>query len=366
VTREVDGVGETHGPLRVALIGTGSIARAHRRAYERFPDVVQLAAVCDVNEDAARAFAADTPAVAVYADPDELLARAPVEAVDICTPHDTHAPLAIAAAEAGRHVLLEKPMATSLDECRAILAAVERAGVTFMVAQHFRHLPAYVGVKALIDAGELGRVWSARTDDWLPSALGPPGRAWWGLDGKRAGGGVLMMQCVHQIDLFRYYFGDVRNVLGKVWTGHPRMSHGAEDRALATLEFESGVVAHVSGSYVNRAPYLFQFLVMGDRGTVYTAPGPGATPLEQHQAPPLVWSLNREESGERGFVPVPAATDGLACEDPFVNEIVHFARCCREGTEPVSSGRDNLGTMKALFGIYESARTGRLVELADL
>ena len=196
-------------PLKVGLIGTGSISRMHLPGYQLAPDEVRLTAVCDIREDAARRFADEAGVDAVFSDAEQLLAQSDVDAVDICTIHDQHAPLAIAAARAGKHVLLEKPMAISLDECRAILEATERAGVTFMVAQQLRHVPSYVGLRRRIQAGELGRIWSARCDTFLTAALEDgrqpiaPGAGWWGFDGKRGGGGVVTMLAVHHLDLLR-------------------------------------------------------------------------------------------------------------------------------------------------------------------
>lgn len=352
-------------PLRVGLIGAGSISRAHIEAYQRFPDVVRLEAVCDVDEAAARAAAEQTGAKAVYTDPETMLEAAAIDAVDICTPHDLHAPIAIAAATAGKHVLLEKPMACSMEECRAIVAAAEQAGVTLMIAQHFRYLPAYRGLKQLVESGDLGRVWAGRIDEFLPTSIDrrPRADAHWYNDGKRAGGGVVTTQSTHHIDLFRYLFGDVERVSAFSWTDHPAYSNGAEDSALATLEFENGMKVQLCASNSTLAQHAFQFAIYGTEGSVYTSAPDGGNAVQQHQAPALM-TLYAEHSRQArldlttAFVPVEPNFLGLACEAPFVNEIVHFAECCRDGSEPISSGRDNLGTMKAVFGIYQSARAG--------
>ncbi len=360
-------------PLKVGLIGTGSISRLHLPAFVRFPEKVQMTAVCDIREEAAGEFAKRAGVDAVYTDAAEMLKKADIEAVDICAIHDQHAPLAIAAAEAGKHVLLEKPTAVSLQECRDILAATDRAGVTFMVAQQLRYLPSYARVRQLIQEGELGGVWSVRSDNWTPafrsrtSSLRPD---WWGLDGKRAGGGALPMFVTHHIDLFRYFIGDIKRVWGKVWTDHPLFKNGADDRAVATLEFENGAVGHVSTSYSSLGPHSHQFIIFGDEGTIYTAPPPGSNPIAQHQAPAMVSSVKRDKGSGFGqspeFVPVEEATGEPDFSLPYTNEILHFAECCRDGKEPISSGKDNLGTMKVLFGIYESSRTGKTVDLANL
>jgi len=360
-------------PLKVGLIGTGSIANLHVPAFTRFPEKVQLTALCDIREDAVQQFAKNTKVEAVYTDAARMLNEANIDAVDICAIHDQHAALAIAAAEAGKHVLLEKPMATSLRECRDIIAAVGNAGVTFMVGQQLRYLPSYARVRQLIQEGELGRVWSVRSDNWTPgfrsrtTSLRPD---WWGLDGKRAGGGALPMFATHHIDLFRFFIGDVKRVWGKVWTDHPFFKNGADDRAVATLEFENGTVGHVSTSYSAAGPHNHQFIIFGEEGTIYTEPLPGSSPIAQHQAPAMVSSLRLNKgsgpSQTAGFVPVVEATGEPDYSLPYTNEMLHFAKCCQEGKEPISSGRENLGTMKTIFGIYESSRTGEPVDLNDL
>ena len=216
-------------PLRVGLIGAGGISRQHLPGYQLDPERVRLAAVCDIREEAAQEFAseAEIDASAIFTDAREMCELADIDAVDICTIHDTHAELAIAAAEAGKHVLLEKPMAISVDECRAIVEATEAAGVTFMVAQHLRHVPSYVALRRRIQAGELGRIWSARTDTFLTAALEDPNQpiamppGWWGFDGKRGGGGVVTLLSVHHLDLMRFFVGEVVRVEARAWRGHP-------------------------------------------------------------------------------------------------------------------------------------------------
>ena len=113
-------------------------------------------------------------------------------------------------------------------------------------------------------------------------------------------------------------------------------------------------------------------MILGDEGTVYTPALPDAGPVAQHEAPAVVSSSRRDREGEdpvaqfRRFVPVEPATEGVVSDSAYANEIIHFAECCQEGKEPISSGRDNLGTMKVLFGIYESSRIGAPVDLDTL
>ncbi len=361
-------------PLRIGLIGSGGIARAHMPAFLEHGDEVELVAVCDIREEAARAYAADAGVDprSVYTNAADLLARDDIEAVDIATIHDQHARNAIEAARAGKHVLLEKPMACSVQEARDIVAACERAGVVFMVAQMLRYLPYYQNVKRIIDSGELGDIWACRADSWFGAAL-PHSQSrddWWGFDGKRNGGGSVMMVSTHQVDLLRYFVGDVVRVTARTWGDHPLMRNGAEDRAVATFEFANGAMGTLLSSYSARTPWMYQSLILGTKGTIYTEPPLEGSVIDQHHAPARIASEARETrpgaNGVDAFTEVGPDREGLVSDNPFTNEIVHFARCIREGKEPISSGRDNLNTMEAVHGVYAAAKAGHTIEVATL
>src|SRR5262249_6322918 len=161
------------------------------------------------------------------------------------TPHFLHAPQSIAAAKRGKHILVEKPMACSVDEARAMVAAADAAGVTLMVAQVLRYQPGSMGVRQLIRSGKLGRVWFARADDWFSNMP----RHEWVRDRRTSGGGVMHMGSTHHIDLFRFFFGNVGAVRAHTWTDNPLLTNGNEVHGTATLEFENGVIAHLSASW---------------------------------------------------------------------------------------------------------------------
>ncbi len=353
--------------LRVGLIGAGGISRAHLPAYQRFPERVQLAAVCDVREEAAAQLAEAAGVRDVFTDAREMLERAPIDAVDICTVHDQHAPLAVAAAQAGKHVLVEKPMACSLTECRQVVEVAEGAGVTLMVCQQFRYDPSYRAARSVIRAGEIGSVCAVQINSMQNlMAFLPPGH--WLYDGKQAGGGIVISVAVHQIDLARYLLGDVRRVTAACRTMRPEFTNGAEDYACATLEFESGAIGELFATYSGfRMPFSESLMIFGESGTVHTMPPPG-----QARGPALIATRERSAAGEgwdaqfTGFVPLEPEREGLPDDNSFVNEILHFADCCRSGREPISGGCDNLSTMRVIFGIYESARRGAPVDLAAL
>lgn len=353
--------------LRVALVGAGNIASHHLPAYAQFPEQVELVAICDLDEGLARRRAHDAGVERVYTDVDTLLREVACDALDVCVTPDQHAPVALAAIAAGRHVLVEKPFAVTLGDCRKVVAAADRAGSTLMVAQNQRFLPSHQAARAIIAAGELGEVRAVQTDSiqhWGALAAGH-----WQHDGARAGGGAVIGVGVHRLDLVRFLAGDVKRVLSAVTrTASPRFVNGAEEYAAATFELENGAVGQAFAAVsAFRSPWSEQLLVFGERGTIHASPAPGNVrsrafvASERRSAPVVEWA---DQFG--GFEPVDVAAEGLRSESGQVNEILHFATCCASGAEPLSSGRDNIGTMKLVAGIYESARTGAPVELDDL
>ena len=364
-------------PLKVGLVGTGRIANRHMAPYLRHPDRVRLTAVCDVVEPAVRDYAKRAGVDDVYLDFDDMLRRADIDAVDICTRHDLHAPQAIAASQAGKHVLVEKAMANSVQECRDMIEACDRAGVTLMVAQHLRYSRHAAAAKRFIAAGGLGEIEAVRHQSTSGGNM-PDDTGHWMRDAKYAGGGMLMVTVVHHLDLLRYFVGNVKRVTAICRTLRPHRLNGAEDEVTAILEFDNGAIGNVFAKGNARSPEPAYYLVYGNKGTLASTP-PEPTRkmaitqfgrhmialdtgevLDPHDAGDLKKILQPE------FEPLPPDTADQYSDDYFVNEVLHFEECCRTGREAISSGRDNIETIKLIMGIYESSRTGKPVDLALL
>jgi predicted dehydrogenase len=354
-------------PLRVGLVGAGNIATHHLPAYLEHPGTLQLVAICDVNEDLAAARAREAGVEHVFADVEALLRDVDVDALDVCTIPDQHLNVGLAGIAAGKHVVIEKPLATSLEDCRTLVEAAEAAGVTLMVAQNQRYLPPYRAAKAVLESGELGAIRGVRFDSlqcWPVSM--PAGH--WSYDAKRAGGGAVISVAIHRIDLMRYLVGDVVSVDAVCRTTRPEFVNGAEDYASARLEFADGALGELFSTVsAFRMPWSETFIIFGEEGTLHAVPAPGNI-----RGPAVVASTRRTRPAEvwldqvSGFEPLDVSSTGLPSESGQVNELLHFAECCGTSDEPLSSGRDNFETMKVVFGIYESARTGRPVTLASL
>ncbi len=348
-------------PLKVGLIGAGNISRAHLPAYREHPQQVALTAVCDVAETNAARVAAEFGHPRHWTDVAAFLAEADIEAVDICLPHHLHHPVAKAALLAGKHVLVEKPFAITMAQCRELVDLAARQGLTLMVAQMQRYNATYRALKALIERGELGRIHHARIDaiQNLHDYAEPPH---WLYRGDQAGGGSVISVAVHRIDLLRYLIGDARRVMAWGKTVDPAFQ-GAEDYCVALIEFENGALVDLFSTYSAAAlPYGEMFWLFGERAVVHTLP-----PERQYaQTTPRIGYRQATKSGTR-FTDVEPLPGVLPTDNPFVNEILHFADCVRTGQEPLSSGRDNLQTMAIIFAIYESLRRdGAPVPVAEV
>jgi predicted dehydrogenase len=303
----------------MGLVGAGRVAQKHLRAYRECGDRVELAAVCDVDAAAARAVAGKAR---VYEDAHRMIREAGIDAVDICTPHAEHAPVALAAAAAGKHVLCQKPLGCSMAECLAVVEAAEQAGVVLMAAMSHRFDPKNQALKQAINQGRIGpvRAIRMRTMMNLPEAVG---REHWIYDGKSAGGGVMMCLGLQQVDLARFLVGEVRRVSAVYRRTHPWFRNGAEDVALAILEFAGGAVGELFASF--------------------TAAG-------------MEWGESLLVMGETGKL------DGAkASDERFTLEMSHFVECCLTGGEPLCGGRENLRTMRAVFAMEAAAREGTVV-----
>lgn len=355
--------------LRVVLVGAGNIAQKHLRAFRQFPEKLRLVGVCDVNRAAADAVAKEfaLPAGAVFEDDTAAIAFAgrEAQAVDLCTIHDQHHRQTLDALGRGLHVLLEKPMAVSMAQCVEMEAAARQAGRVLMVAHNQRYKANYRALRRIIRAGELGQIRAARAESAM-SISSPPSH--WVYDGKRAGGGVAISLGLHRLDLMRWFCGDFKRVISAACrTWDKRFYNGAEDYCMAMLELEGGGVVTLFFSYsAYRSPWGESFMIYGEKGTAHAHPT-----LVKYNDPVQVASEARNagrviERAREAFTPLELDTAGLPTGDMTVDELLHFEECVRTGAKPVSSGREMLGTMAALFAVYESARRGGAVEIAEI
>ena len=346
-------------PVRIGLIGCGSIAVAHLNGYRQCPELGRVVALCDAAASAAeqrrQEFELDAEH---YSDYRAMLDEGDVDAVDICLPIMAHEEVAVAAAQAGKHIIIEKPLTNTLDQAKHVVKAADAADVTLMVAHNQRFRRRHMKMKDLIDAGKIGRIVSARAEiNQNIQAILPHGH--WHYYHR----GALISIGIHMLDTLRYLVGNVKTVSGFRTTAMMPMGgqegvegEEADDLGVAALEFETGALGTLFASYCAKAhPWHDSVMLHGTRGGMHTVGGLHLM-SEVDQA---YRKLSRVEGDD-------AMVGDWRLGESYVREIEHFLRCLREGTEPMCSGRDNLLTMATIEAVYLSGATGRAVDVNSL
>jgi predicted dehydrogenase len=232
--------------VKFGVIGCGNAATFHAMANKTNPNLKFVAAY-DIDEKAVNRFAKKHK-LEPYTDLDKLL-KSDIDAVHIILPHYLHAPTAVAAAKAGKHVLCEKPMANNLEECDEMIAATKKAGVKFMIAENHRFLPAHRCMKDALTRGLIGDVILARTYEGAydnPEKICNP--AHWMFSYEKGGGGALQDQGVHKFAMLNWFLGEVESA--QCWCGKALKSppNKGEDTAMIHLRYKNGAMVEVSVS----------------------------------------------------------------------------------------------------------------------
>jgi predicted dehydrogenase len=327
--------------IRVAIIGCGGISRGHARGYLQSPDLFEIVACCDERRELAEERAQQLGAKFVTTDYREVIAREDVDAVDICLPHHLHAEVAIAAAEAGKHVLVEKPIANSLQEADAMIEAAKKSGVVLMVAHNERYMPVYRKAKELVEQGILGRIFLARADHNQFVRIN--GRHWlWRKE--TAGGGVLIGSGIHRVDILRWLVGEIVRVWHRQVIVPERFSDEVEAASVTIFEFANGAIGELTCNWsaygANSAPWYELLWLYGTEGSLHNV---GGLFVASEKLP--------ESQGKHVQIPLPD-------EDSFVNEIRHFGECVRDGKTPLTSGEEGRKSLAVVIAAYQAAETG--------
>ena len=357
-------------PLRFGIVGPGLVGQLHATALARI-EGARLVAVAGSTPGSERTvrLAADHGARAAESFED-LIGDDSVDAVIVCTPHPLHAEQAIAAARAGRHVVVEKPMALTSADCVAMIAAADESGVALSVISQRRWQPAVRRVKAAIDDGRIGVPGLATVE-----VLGWRSPEYYAMDAWRGtregeGGGVLVNQAVHQLDLLCWFLGPAAEVDG--WTAnlnHPEIE--VEDTAVATVRFRSDAIASIVASNSQRPGLYGRIHVHGRSGaSVGVETDTGSSFVAGVSLPTLptndIWTIPGEESEPDRWV----AEDATALVGVDVGTWFHelqlrdIVAAIREGRRPAVEGRDGLAAVALMAAIDEASRSGGRVRLA--
>ncbi|MHA8061107.1 Gfo/Idh/MocA family oxidoreductase [Cytophagaceae bacterium 50C-KIRBA] len=367
--------------LRIGLIGTGFMGRTHSNGFNRitnfFPNLAYepvMQAVCSRNEEKVKAFAEQWGYASYETDWRKLIARDDIDAVDICTPNDTHAEIAIAAAKAGKMILCEKPLSRTLAEGEEMVKEIEAAGVKNTVWYNYRRLPAVTLAKQIVDSGKLGRIFHYRANflqDWTISPDLPQGGAGtWRLDVEAAGSGVTGDLLAHCIDTALWINGGITDVSAMTETFIKERVHtesgqvqkvGIDDACLFHCHFDNGSLGlFESTRYARGHKALYTFEINGEHASLR---------WDLHDLNRLEMYDHSDESNVRGWKSI-LVTDGdqpymdkwwvpglsIGYEHSFVHQAADFLKSLEKGEPCSPTFREALQTQKVCEAVIDSAK----------
>ena len=374
-------------PVNIGMIGYGFMARAHSNAYAKVNHFFDLdyrpvlKAVCARNEDRAKAFADRWGYQSVETDWRKLVARTDIDAIDICTPNHLHKEIAIAAAEAGKMILCEKPLARNSAEGEEMCRAIEQAGVPNIVWYNYRRIPAVTLAKQLIDEGRLGRVFHYRANflqDWtISSDLPQGGEALWRLDVDAAGSGVTGDLLAHCIDTAIWLNGPIIAVTAMTETFVKERLHnltgkvepvGIDDACAALARFANGSLAiFESTRYARGHKALYTLEINGENASIA---------WNLHDLHRLQYFDHRDESRIRGWHNIHVSDSDhpyvgkwwvpglqLGYEHSFVHQVADFLEAVANGKTTSPTFQEAQQTQKVCDAILASAKSGQWIEI---
>ncbi len=329
----------------IGIIGAGNVARGHYRSIQKVPgaEVVAIADNrCDDAVEWAAAQGADCP---LYDCLEDLIADPNVEIVLVTTPNFLHAEQATQVARAGKHVVVEKPIALNLAELRTLERAVADSGVTSMVGFVLHWNPGLRMAYDWVRSGMIGTPFMLETSYWHATDRAAPGQ--WMTTRWKAGSVFLMGGC-HAVDAARWLAGsDIVEVSAVTTTGHKRW-YEYDPTAIALVRFANGAVGRISACMECVMPYAFNFTVMGDKGTIRD------NQLYSHLM-----------AGQTGFATVPTVLpdNGAVDHHPFSGEWAEMIACLEAGRQPELNVAGAINTHEACLAVEISARERRAVTL---
>ncbi len=331
-----------------AMIGTGRVHKWMAPTIKEARDT-KLVAVLSRDKARAAAFAKEHGIERACDRLDELLRAPEVDVIYIASPNSLHAPQTIKAAEAGKHVFCEKPMAPTLEECRSMIEACQKHGVKLGLALQYRQHPAHIKAREIVVSGKLGQLLFANAQVEKPSPWIPG----WYYEPGMAGGGAMYLVGVHRIDLLRFILGcEVEEVSAFIGEQPPERPY--EETVVGMFRLDNG--AYGTLHFVLNIPHGANHLeVHGSRASLFCI---DTSNLQQ----------GRSESGGELLLKNDIATTRYQFQEtnPYKDEIEDFNRCVKEGGEPLATGMDGLRASEISIALFESGRQRKPIRIEDL
>ncbi len=336
--------------IGVAVLGTGWVAGEHIKSFGKIPGC-NVVALCSRTVEGARAKAAETGATnaKIYATLEEMLKDPAVNAVSICSPPHLHPEQTILAAQAGKHLLIEKSVANDAVSLGKMLRAVESAGVKTVVSFVLHWNPEFLWIKKMLETGAIGSIFYAEVDYW--HNIGPQyGQYAWNVKRDIAGSVWLSAGC-HAVDAMRWCVGsEIEEVTA--YSNKVNKEYEYDTNAVAVVRFKNGVIGKLSASFDVQSPYAFNVDLLGDKGSI----------RDNH--------IYAKEyfAGQTDWITVPTVRpdSGDVSHHPFDGEIAHFVDCIRTNTESPLNLADAAKTHAVCYALEQSANEGRPVRVDQI
>lgn len=338
--------------LKVGVIGCGSIAQHRHLPEYQWNEQVELVAVCDIHEGRVKEIA-EKYQVKAYTEYEELLEDKEIEAVSVCTPNYLHAPISIAALKAGKHVLCEKPMATSKEEAEQMIEAAKASGKKLMIGHNQRFVKSHQKARQLIKSGEVGKIHSFRT------AFGHGGPEGWSVEGKegwffnkeKAFIGAMGDLGVHKADLLRYILDEEFVEVGAFVETNAKDFSNVDDNAVCVLKSKSGVIGTLAASWAYTAKEDNSTIIYGEKAVLRLEDHPNYSLIVQYANGEVVnYELGRIQSNDAGGQNKSGVID-------------HFVESITEDKDPLITGEEGKQSLGIILAALESSETKTIAKI---
>jgi myo-inositol 2-dehydrogenase / D-chiro-inositol 1-dehydrogenase len=341
------------GRVKVGIIGSRFQADIHAASFQAMPQEAEVVAVASPTAGNAAALANKFGIPRVFTDYREMLKERDIELVTVAAPNDLHAPITKACAEAGKHVVCEKPLAMTVADAEEMIATCNRHGVLLLYGEELLFTPKYLKAKEMADAGAFGRVYLVKQSE---KHFGPHSPWFW--DVNRSGGGALMDLGCHGIAFCYWFLG--RSPIKSVYCQMGTYVHGdktqGEDDSLCILEFANGAVGLVENSWARRGGMDDRVEVFGEAGVTYANLHMGNA-LPTYSQTGYGYAVEKAPTTTGWTYPVFEELWNYGTPQ----ELAHFARCVRGKETPRATGEDGLVALQAIYAGYASAGAGHKV-----
>ncbi|HEY9161575.1 MAG TPA: Gfo/Idh/MocA family oxidoreductase [Desulfomonilia bacterium] len=340
--------------FKAGIIGAGNAGNWHANSVKKIPELAEVAAIADLDDKCLKRVGRKNPGADLCTDYHDILKRPDIDCIHICLPHHLHAKICVEAFEAGKHVLCEKPIANTLEEADAMIAAGRKAGKILMIAENQLFLPAHRKMKELIDAGVIGLPKLVRTYEGGSEVNNMSDPTCWKGKVEESGGGAWIDSGIHRVGVVLYLIGDIDSISGRAARCMPEMNCTADDNCSFSVGFEKGAIGSIDCSFTVASEWNNTIEIYGTKGTI----------LEDH---------NREQPLKL-FSTLPGPDQGKwVCPEvehrpypgyyplTFELEVKHFYECVSEGREPFVTGEFGKKALEVILLGYEASETGRTI-----